>query len=320
MKKNQIDIDKKRITINQAIKEFPNYLYVKGKTKSTMKAYIGDLKIFREFMKDSFRTKYLIKEITRSDIVFYQTFLIDKVKEGIYKKVTADRKFDSLKVFYDYLEHYGHISDNFLKGFSFTRAKGSYDKENAELYIPEFLEPYDIDRIIQTAKNTKTSNSLRDICILELLRSTGCRRSSVLDLEWEDIHLFKGTILIKHQKTKNTSTVPLSQRLKIALVDYMKTQKSPSGHVFRSNKGNPLSKTAFTQVIKKYVELSDIQNEKNFEITAKTFRHSFITLLVRKNIPLEKIARYTGHKDVNTLKIYTHLKTEDLDDISSLVG
>ncbi len=319
MKRTQIDIDKK-ITINQAIKEFPNFLYIKGKTKSTMKAYIADLKIFREFMKENFRSKYLIEEITRSDIVFYQTFLIDKVKEGKYKKVTADRKFDSLKVFYDYLEHYGHIKDNFLKEFSFTRAKGAYDKENAVLYIPEFLEPNEIDRIIQSAKSTRTCNTLRDICILELLRSTGCRRCSVLDLKWEDINLFNETILIKHQKTKNTSILPLSERLKDALTDYMKTQKAPSGYVFKSNKGNPLSMTAFSQVIKKYVTLSGLENKKDFEITAKTFRHSFITLLVRKNIPLEKIARYTGHKDVNTLKVYTHLKTDDLNDISLLVG
>ena len=59
--------------------------------------------------------------------------------------------------------------------------------------------------------------------------------------------------------------------------------------------------------------------KQNFTITSRTFRHSFITHLIRNDVPLIKIAMYTGHKDLETLKIYTHLVASDTNDISALL-
>lgn len=306
---------KNKITINQAIEEFPNYLSMKGITKSTCKAYIGDLKIFRNYMKDSYPSIVYIDTIKKFHIISYRNFLCDKLEKKEYKKNTVDRKFDSLKVFYDYLEFYDYIEANFVKDFTFKRFRNiTYSAESSETNIPRFLEEFEVKEIINTAKKDRTENKLRDIAILEVLRTTGCRRSSILELEWRDIDFFNNTILIKHRKSKNTSTVPLSSTLKQALADYKYSLPEHTPNVFN------IGKDAFNDLIKKYIDKSGLQEEKDFKITAHTFRHSFITFLVKKKVPLEKIAQYTGHKDLRSLKVYTHLVPTDLNEVSALFG
>ncbi|MGF7058715.1 tyrosine-type recombinase/integrase [Brassicibacter mesophilus] len=303
-----------RITINQAINEFPNYLYIKSTASSTIKAYTSDIKIFQRYLKTNFPSIVYIDTIKKIHIISYRNFLCDKLKNQEYKKATVDRKYDSLKVFYDFLEYYELIDKNFVKDFKFTRARHMDFDGSETMNLPRFLEDYEIKKIIYTAKTDRTENRIRDIAILELLRATGCRRSSVLALTWEDINFDKNTILIKHQKTKNFSTIPLSPTLKQALIDHKLVTKGFTGNVFN------IKKDAFNDLINKYVSKSGLQEQKDFKITAHTFRHSFITLLVKKDVPLEKIAQYTGHKDIRSLRVYTHLIPKDLDDIAMLIG
>lgn len=105
-----------------------------------------------------------------------------------------------------------------------------------------------------------------------------------------------------------------------ALSDYAMTLKVRTGKVFTSNKADSLSNTAFNDIIRKYINKSGLKDKKDFNITSRTFRHSFITDLVIKDVPLDKISSFTGHKDINTLQIYTHLKTDDLKGVASLIA
>lgn len=150
------------------------------------------------------------------------------------------------------------------------------------------------------------------MAILEILRSTGCRRSSIFDLEWKDIDFQEKEIIIKHRKSKNWSNIPLNPVLEQALIDYKYSLDGYTANVF------DLKKDAFTNMVNKYVKKSGLQEKKDFDITAHTFRYSFITFLVKQGVPLEKIAKFTGHKDIRSLDIYTHLVASDLKDVSNL--
>lgn len=303
----------KNISLEKAINEFPNYLSLKGKTITTKTAYMADIKIFQNFVNINSPKVKNTNDITKSHIVFYQNHLLELVENGKYKKTTCDRKFDSLKVFFNYLEEYKHINDNPLKGFTFSRIKGKFSPGFKTSSLPNYLEISEIREIIDYAKSLKESNTLRDIAILEMLYSTGCRRSTILELEWSDINLYEKKVLLKHEKTKNETNIPMSASFYEAINNYAISLKALTGKVF------PISKRCFSNTIKKYAIESKVQNRKSFEITSKTFRHSFITDLVKKDIPLEKIVRFTGHTDLNTLKIYTHLKTEDLSYITDML-
>lgn len=302
----------KRITLKQAIEGFPQYLNIKGITESTSKAYMGDLKIFKNYMNDNYPSIVYIDTIKNFHIISYRNFLVEKIKTKEYKKVTVDRKFDSIKVFYDYLDFYNYIEENFVKNFTFQRFRNITFTESEEMVIPRFLEQDEIKLIIDEAKKDRTVNKLRDIAILEILRNTGCRRSSIFDLEWKDIDFRKKEIIIKHRKNKNWSNISMNKTLEQALIDYKFSLTEHTPNVF------DIKKDAFTDIINKYVVKSGLQDEKDFKIAAHTFRHSFITFLVKKKVPLEKITKFTGHKDIRSLEIYTHLVPDDLKDVSDL--
>ncbi len=300
----------KRNTLKQSIEEFPNYLSMKGIAKSTCQAYLADLKIFKRYMSDNYPSVVYIDTIKKFHIISYRNFLVSKIESKEYKKTTVDRKYDSLKVFYDFLEFYEYIEENFVKDFSFKRFKNVTYSEANEMRVPTFLEDDEIKLIIEEAKKDRTENKFRDVAILELLRTTGCRRSSVLELEWKDVNFYKKNIMIKHKKTKNVSVVPLSPSLEQALIDYKYSLTKHTTVVF------DIKKDAFTDLINKYVKKSGLN--KDFKITAHTFRHSFITFLIKKDVPLEKISKCTGHKDLQSLKVYTHLVPNDLNEVSKL--
>ncbi|NYB73494.1 tyrosine-type recombinase/integrase [Sedimentibacter hydroxybenzoicus DSM 7310] len=305
---------KEKITLKKAIEQFPSYLNIKGLKDSTIGAYKIDILIFENYIKEKYPSICYIDSIGKAHIMNYRNFLTEKITTKEYKKSTVDRKYDSLKVFYDFLEEFGFIEDNFVKDFSFKRVRNQIFDEEKTLNLPKYLDEEDIKKIVETAKKDRTQNNIRDIAILEFLRSTGCRRSSVLALNWEDIDFVRDIITIKHSKTDNVSIVPLSKSLRQALIDYLAIENRISGKVFK------IGKDALNDLVKKYVRNSGVQDKADFNITIHTFRHSFITNLVRKNVSLKKIAQYTGHKDIRTLEIYTHLIPTNLNDVCELIG
>lgn len=305
---------KEKITLKKAIVQFPNYLNIKRLKDSTINAYKADITIFENYISEKYPSICYVNSIEEVHILNYRNFLTEKITTKEYKKSTVDRKFDSLKVFYDYLVDYKYVKENIVKDFTFKRVRNQIFDDDERINLPRYLEEDDIKKIIDTAKNDRTKNNIRDIAILEFLRSTGCRRSSILALEWEDINFPKNTIIVKHPKNDNISIVPLSKSLRQALIDYLALENKIFGRVFNINKD------ALNDLFKKYVNKSGVQNKVNFNITLHTFRHSFITNLVNKNINLEKIAYYTGHKDVRTLEVYTHLSPKNLNDIAELIG
>lgn len=194
-----------------------------------------------------------------------------------------------------------------------------YGKNPNKNYLPNYLKMDEIKRIINIALESTDKNKYRDALILIVLASYGCRRNELLSIRWNDIDWYNNSITITREKNETADVLPLPNKVKVALKQYMVTLVNPKGYVFQSRQSSHLSPSAFTNVVNKYINISGFGKEKNFKITPHTFRHSFITACVRNNFPNAKIKRYTGHKDDNSLEPYTHLVYEDLRDVSDTI-
>ncbi len=309
-------------TIKQAIEDFPNYLYTNGKTGSTKEAYMRDVRVFYEFMKNKFPSIRYVNALTPNEIKFYKDHLLNLAYGEQASLATIKRRFNGLKVFFNFLKESNFVVRNIIAHDTFgNKRNNTYHGDLNKLLLPNYLRQDEIDIIINVAQKKVCKNTYRDVAVLEMLRSVGCRRSTILSLEWKDVDFFKEEILLKHSKTGSANYVRLPKRLKEALLNYRDSLGVvPIGKVFISRQGESLSTSAFNDMFKKHVESSGFEDKKGFEITAKTFRHSFITFMVQNNMPLDKIMRYTGHKDKETLAIYTHLNANDLDDVANLIG
>lgn len=129
---------------------------------------------------------------------------------------------------------------------------------------------------------------------------------------------FEKVCLKIRQKAKNVNVLKIPIEMKNALEHYRNTLTSAGEYVFKSIQSDTLSTSAFNSAVKKWIVKSGLNKAKHFDITAHTFRGTFITMCIRAGVEDSKILEYTGHKDRNTLEIYKKLVAKDLEDVANV--
>ena len=299
-------------TYTQAKNTFVNYLFVKGFTESTMIAYLKDLETWENFTKIILKNKIkYMDNYTKIEIRLYKEYLCSLVKERIFKRVTAIRKYNALKAFYKHLNTTYSI-ENIVYGDDFGKEKQFWEEQGND-FIPKTLTDQEITQILSVLEKRTDKNKYRDTCIIKLLLATGMRRSEVLLLNWENVNLFTREIKIIREKTTNANSVLISKKLIEDLATLYRLDCS-QGRVFKSRQSTTLSNTAFNSIVQKAFRDANL-DKKGY--TAHTFRHTFVTNCIKANISLEKIAKYTGHT-LDTLQEYAHLTSIDTQEIAEL--
>ncbi len=291
-----------------AVNGFINDLDCNHCSESTIKAYRSDLVLLNEFLDT--RYKNLLNNLSAmktSHVLQYRDFLFHQ--KG-FKRKTADRKFFCFRKFCEYLELAGFIEKN--------PALEVKHKKYKDTKAPNYLEWEEIYQIIDVVALFETENTARDVAMLSVLAYLGCRRSEVLDLDWKDVDFQKKEIAIYRRKTKTYDYLPMHPNLENAMRRYYAENRfNPKGPLFLSELGNRLSVTAFKQMFDRAVLYSGI--EKQFTITPHTFRHSFISNMIREGASIAEIQEYTGHSDLGSLQVYFHMDTQHKRNILSKI-
>lgn len=304
-----------KITFTITFKLFPNYLSIKQNANTTIIAYQNDLKLFHTFLIERLNNKIrYVEDFTRIEALQYQEYLMELVNQGVISLGTAFRKYNTLKTFFRFVnEKYG--IPNIMKGDTWGNTK---KMQKQDFYL--VLEQEHINHLINTINTSTDKNKYRDLVILLMLITTGCRREDVLNLEFTDIDYARNELLLYHNKTGVGKVVQLPSLLKTALLNYEKANPccDPSAFVIRSRQSNKLSTSAYSAIIQKWIKRSGINRLYKKDITGHAFRHTFITNAIRNNFSDQKIMDYTGHVDSKTLEIYKHLISCDHDDIANM--
>lgn len=86
-------------------------------------------------------------------------------------------------------------------------------------------EPYTTDELQKLLKepDCKTCSfaEYRNWVIVNFLLGTGCRASTLLNLQIGDLDLSAGTVFFRHMKARNQQIVPLSKALVKIMEDYL---------------------------------------------------------------------------------------------------
>jgi len=151
--------------------------------------------------------------------------------------------------------------------------------------------------------------------IIGVMLLAGLRRNEVVHLQNGDIDLTAGTILIEHGKGEaggRPRTAYISPELKRILQAYLRKRDSfgarfASAAVFLSPKSNrPLSLEGLRKIVAKVSRASGVP------FSAHVLRHSFITHLLRSEVPLHIVKELAGHKQIATTLGYLRVFDEDL--------
>lgn len=166
-----------------------------------------------------------------------------------------------------------------------------------------------------------TKQGKEDYLILCLICYLGLRISDVVNLKLSNINFNENNISIIQYKTDNFLTLPLIDKVKYPLLDYLKNVRPNSSdidYVFITNKEPYRHKEELKThgyIVKDYLIKAGIDiNERKHGF--HSLRHSFSTSLLKENTDLYSISTILGHQDIKTTMTYLDIDTSKLQELA----
>ena len=278
--------------MQQQINNFLQSLKVRNMSPHTLRAYTKDLEAALSFFSKNNLTQ--IKDFNIRNI---RAYLAAENTTQI-KRNTMLRKISSLRSFAKFLETRGLIKLNPFKLF---------DAPKREKLLPKFLTEEEASNLME-ARPSKL-HSLRNKAILELLYSSGLRRSELVNLNICDINFEQGYAKVLGKGSKER-IVPITDIALDSIQNYLATrpQHLVTEPLFLSNYNRRISGEGIRQIIKQ----SAVNTKLVRHITPHSLRHSFATHLLNNGCDLKTLQEMLGHKSLSATQVYTHVSLERL--------
>lgn len=257
----------------------------KGRSQKTLTAYSSDLHHAEESIGD-------LLTATNEDIQNYLSHLPDKAS-------SVARKASSLRTFYKFLMLEKIITKNPTANLELPKRGRS---------LPKYLSPEEIELLISSSGDIKTSVRLR--CMIELLYASGLRVSELCELP---MTANLGDRLLIHGKGAKERLVPMHEAAQSALHKWLEIRgDTDSKYVFPTNsQSGHITRDGFFKILKKCAVLAGIDPHR---VSPHVLRHSFASHLLAGGANLRVIQTMLGHEDISTTQIYTHVLPEKLRD------
>jgi integrase len=160
------------------------------------------------------------------------------------------------------------------------------------------LQSGELDRLLEACR-TGRKKALADMVLLAI--ETGMRLGELLSLDWSHIDLQQRTAHLPHTKNGDARTVPLSSAALSILSK--RRPESRCGRVFP----HWSRATSFEHTWRRAVAKADLPNLRFHDL-----RHEAASRLFERGLHPIQVAAITGHRTLQMLKRYTHLKATDL--------
>lgn len=178
------------------------------------------------------------------------------------------------------------------------------------LKVPQQEMRYLNDQEIKIVLEDKSEPFWTDMARFAML--TGLRLGELLALRWEHIDFQHRCIHIKQSLVCKKITTPKSNKFRMVpmvafLEDELVRYRKPSGYVFTLDGLNPVSTDLAGAAMKRMVKRSGLP-----KFSWHAFRHTFASLLVRRDRPIYEVKKLLGHADIRTTERYAHLAPDAL--------
>ncbi|MBQ1891061.1 MAG: tyrosine-type recombinase/integrase [Firmicutes bacterium] len=270
----------------------------KGSSRSTLSAYISDIREFTDFLAERGKEP---EQAVNSDVAAYVMSLTDMGKSN----ATVNRRLASLRGFYSYLLMIGAVKVNPTTGIKSTRISR---KELEYLSISEVEQLLDI--------KDDTAAGLRDRAMLELMYATGIRASEVCNANISDIDLRIGFISVK--SGGKTRMVPIGRPARAALKEYLLQarpellkKKDDTGALFLSYIGERLTRQGVWKILKQRGDEAGLTDK----LSPQILRNSFAAHMVQNGADIKSLQDILGHEDITATRIYLSLTKNRIIDV-----
>jgi integrase len=154
------------------------------------------------------------------------------------------------------------------------------------------------DRLMDAIAQTKRSKWLGQV--VQVALASGMRQGEILGLCWRYVDFDRLTIHIPDTKTDTPRTVPIAPVTYETLWN-VGAANGTEGVVF------PVGSMSITHGFERACRRANIEGLRFHDL-----RHEATSRLFERGLGIQEVAAITGHKTLQMLKRYTHLRAEDL--------
>lgn len=296
-------IKKQALTIETIFDEFILDCQSRNLAQVTINNYKQNIGYFSNYLTEN---KISFSDITSDTIKQYITYLQANTSRNTTSINTLLRH---VKTFLNYCYEQGYIAQVKIRSLK-------VDSNIKNIYTDTDIKKL----LVKPNLNNCGYAELRSWAIINLLVSTGIRRSSLVNIKLSDIDFKQDTIRLTHTKSRKLQVIKISPTLEKALKLWLTYRIDKSDYLFTTEQGAKLNPSSLTNNIYKY------NKSRGVSITSiHAFRHYFSIKCVEGGLDIFLIAKLLGHGDISTTQIYLKslnqfdfIKNNSIDILSTL--
>lgn len=278
---------------------FRDYLQLEKKySPHTITAYWNDITSFETFNLVDFDQK----SIDNANYSQIRSWIVSLVDTEI-SNASVNRKIASLKAYYKFLLKTKQIEASpLLKHKALKTAK--------KIQIP--FSENEVEAVFAGMLNPIGFELIRDKLIIDLLYTTGMRRTELVNLKTGNISTSTRTIKVLGKRNKER-IIPILPIINSQLVVYLKERAELKNvahldYLFLSKKGVKINDSFVYRLINLYF---GAVSEK-VKTSPHILRHTFATHLLNNGADLNSVKELLGHSSLASTQVYTHNSLTEL--------
>lgn len=288
---------------------FREWLDILGYGPGTVDGQPTIIREFLHFLEE--RSIMQIQQLKQADIKAYHDYICTRANDrrgGGLSDNTINKHLQAINHFLEYLQHKGERN---VPALGIPLARLYREK-------PEILTVDEIKLLFSVTEqevNTEQQEYLqqRDRAMLAIFYSCGLRRNEGVYLGIDDINFDTRILHVRKGKNYKERFVPFNKANAGYLQEYIydyRNQVSLSRQehrLFLNYNGVPTSGNVLYGRLKRLQEQSGDATIMDKNLYLHSLRHSIATHLLQAGMTLEKVARFLGHKTLDSTQIYTHI-------------
>lgn len=294
--------------LEDILKAFATYLQTQDRSPITIRGYLGDMALYARWFTERHGRPFDLQEFSTADIQAYRQYML----ESGARTQTINRRLAALAACGHWAVQAGLLSSNPAQNVRSIAANRSLaprwlDKRQRLALIRA------VEKDVQMAKQRYPRLWVlrrRDAAMVLVLLHTGLRVGELCALQLADLHLSerKGHLVVRAGKGLKQRSVPLNASAREALQNWLGVRPDVGiDAIFTGQRNDPVDSRSVQRAVTRFAEAAGLK-----DVTPHTLRHSFAKGLIDEGVSLEKVATLLGHSSLNTTRIYTVPREEEL--------
>ena len=288
------------MTLNELVEEFLLYLSaVRNVSENTVAGYRNDLTQLQVFLTPELD----VKSITKENLLL----CIGELSRQKKAAASINRFISAFRTLFSYARKFEYIEkDPAIEIKTVKQPKK----------VPNYMTQAEVQQLCNQPAENELLWQKRDMAVLAMLYSSGCRISELKNLKLSDF-TDGGRAAIVTGKGNKQRKVYFADKARECLAEYLKDRErvltennitEKPDQLFVNQKGKPISVNGLRYIITRY---SGVEGT-NHHINPHAFRHTFATTLLSNGADVRLVQEMLGHSSISTTQRYTHITTEKL--------